>query len=281
MWKYRLCLGTSASFGDLSVPEQIRKFKEVGFDGFFTEWYSGAPVEEWARIAQEENMIYQSIHAPFTKVDALWRDDEEKAEAALEELLECLRDCKKAGVPRMILHVFIGFEDHDPTEIGLQRYGVLVDEAEKLGVKLALENTEGEEYLYALMDRFKDRECVGFCWDTGHELCYNHSKDLLADFGSRLICTHINDNLGIKDYNGRIFWHDDLHLLPFDDIADWKGVAERLDRWNYQGELTFELTTLSKPNRHENDAYARMSIDEYLTEAFKRACRVAALRKID
>ena len=279
MGKFKLCLGTSSSFGGLTVPEQIELFRQVGFDGFFTEWYSGAPVEEWAQLAEEKNMIYQSIHAPFHKVDALWKDDEAKAEAALAELLECVEACKRAGVPIMILHVFIGFEDHDPTEIGLKRYGVLVDAAEKAGVKLALENTEGEEYLYALMERYGDRDCVGFCWDTGHEMCYNHSKDLLADFGSKLICTHINDNLGIKDPNGKIFWHDDLHLLPFDGIGDWQGVAERLDKWNYSAEMTFEFTTTSKPNRHENDVYAAMDIKDYISEAYKRAVRLADLRK--
>ena len=279
MGKFKLCLGTSSSFGGLTVPEQIELFRQVGFDGFFTEWYSGAPVEEWAQLAKEKNMIYQSIHAPFHKVDALWREDEAKAEAALTELLECVEACKRANVPIMILHVFIGFEDHDPTEIGLKRYGVLVDAAEKAGVKLALENTEGEEYLYALMERYGDRDCVGFCWDTGHEMCYNHSKDLLADFGSKLICTHINDNLGIKDPNGKIFWHDDLHLLPFDGIGDWQGVAARLDKWNYSAEMTFELTTTSKPNRHENDMYAAMDIKDYISEAYKRAVRLADLRK--
>ena len=279
MGKFKLCLGTSSSFGGLTVPEQIELFRQVGFDGFFTEWYSGAPVEEWAQLAEEKNMIYQSIHAPFHKVDALWREDEAKAEAALTELLECVEACKRANVPIMILHVFIGFEDHDPTEIGLKRYGVLVDAAEKAGVKLALENTEGEEYLYALMERYGDRDCVGFCWDTGHEMCYNHSKDLLADFGSKLICTHINDNLGIKDPNGKIFWHDDLHLLPFDGIGDWQGVAARLDKWNYSAEMTFELTTTSKPNRHENDMYAAMDIKDYISEAYKRAVRLADLRK--
>lgn len=279
MGKFKLCLGTSSSFGGLTVPEQIELFRQVGFDGFFTEWHSGAPVEEWAQLAEEKNMIYQSIHAPFHKVDALWKDDEAKAEAALTELLECVEACKRANVPIMILHVFIGFEDHDPTEIGLKRYGVLVDAAEKAGVKLALENTEGEEYLYALMERYGDRDCVGFCWDTGHEMCYNHSKDLLADFGSKLICTHINDNLGIKDPNGKIFWHDDLHLLPFDGIGDWQGVAARLDKWNYSAEMTFELTTTSKPNRHENDMYAAMDIKDYISEAYKRAVRLADLRK--
>ena len=72
-----------------------------------------------------------------------------------------------------------------------------------------------------------------------------------------------------------ITWIDDLHLLPFDGINDWQGVAARLVECD--GPLTFELTTQSKPGRHENDKYARMTAAEYLTEAYSRACRVAAL----
>ena len=83
--------------------------------------------------------------------------------------------------------------------------------AKERGVKVAFENTEGEEYLEALMDNFKDDDTVGFCWDTGHEMCYNHSQDMLAKYGDRLIATHINDNLGISDYDGKITWLDDLH----------------------------------------------------------------------
>ena len=130
------------------------------------------------------------------------------------------------------------------------------------------------------MEYFKDNKNVGFCWDSGHEMCYNRSQDLLALYGDRLIATHLNDNLGIKDFGGRIFWHDDLHLLPFDGIADWDNIAERLDRCGFDGIMTFELNLNSKPDRHENDEYRRMPIEEYVAEAYKRACRVAAKRKI-
>ncbi len=43
--------------------------------------------------------------------------------------------------------------------------------------------------------------------------------------------------------------------------------------------LTFELSTNSKPSRHENDAYANMGYELYLTEAYKRACRVATMKE--
>lgn len=276
MYKYRLCLGLGCCRG-LSNEEQIRLMKKVGFDGFFPGWSRGMDWEPIMRAAKEENMILQSVHAPFGKMADMWKPTE-KTEDAVQELIECLEDCKKYGAPIMVVHAFIGFEEHEPTEFGLKSFERVVDAAERLGVKIAFENTEGEEYLEALMERFRDRECVGFCWDTGHEMCYNYSRDLLAQYGDRLLCTHLNDNLGISDYEGKIFWTDDLHLLPFDGAADWQGVADRLDKHGYKGEMTFELTVGSKPDRHENDAYARMTAEEYLTNAYMRACRVAMLR---
>ena len=167
---------------------------------------------------------------------------------------------------------------HNPTQEGLDNFAIVVREAEKLGVKLSLENTEGEEYLAALMAHFKSNPFVGFCWDTGHEMCYNRSQDLLALYGDRLFSTHINDNLGIRDYNGEITFFDDLHLLPFDGVGDWNGIVDRLNRCGYDGILTFELNNVGRKDRHENDIYARMEPEEYLTHAYIRACRVATLK---
>lgn len=273
MWKNLLCLGTSSQF-ELSVPEQIRLFKKTGFDAFFTGYTNRAEAAEHRKVADETGMIFQSIHAPFGRMKEMWEDGDE----AVEELIDCVRACAENQVPIMVTHAFIGFEDHTPTAIGIDNFGKVVREAEKLGIKVAFENTEGEEYLEALMEHFKESPAVGFCWDTGHEMCYNHSKDMTALYGDRLIATHINDNLGIRDLHGEITCIDDLHLLPFDGIGDWHGIAARLDRCGYDGILTFELNRFSKPDRHENDPYAEMPIEKYLTQAYIRACRVAALR---
>ncbi|MBQ8509106.1 MAG: sugar phosphate isomerase/epimerase [Clostridia bacterium] len=277
MWNYKLCLGTSSQFG-LPTEEQIPLFRQIGFDAFFTGWQPGAPIAKWREIADSVGIEYQSIHAPFSKMNAMWQEGEAGI-AAAKELCDCLADCAANGVPIMVAHAFIGFKDHTPTQIGVENFRTVAEEAGRLGVKLALENTEGEEYLAALMEAFRSYEQVGFCWDTGHEMCYNHSKDMMALYGDRLIATHINDNLGIRDFGGEITFIDDLHLLPFDGIADWAGIASRLDRHGYEGIMTFELNTKSKPNRHENDVYGDMPIERYLTEVFKRACRVAALRR--
>ena len=276
MYQTRLCLGVSTSF-ELGTKEQIALFQKVGFEAFFTEWSEAESIKEIREYADSIGMIYQSIHAPFKKAAKMWQNGDD-AEDAINELIRCVQDCADNGVPIMVCHAFIGFKDHTPTEEGIENFRRVVLAAREKGVRIAFENTEGEEYLAALMRAFSEYENVGFCWDTGHEMCYNQSRDMMALYGDRLLCTHINDNLGIKDYGGNITWHDDLHLLPFDGVADWSDITARLNRHGYNGILTFELTRKSKPDRIENDSYASMDVAHYVCEAYKRACRVATMK---
>src|SRR5690625_7601867 len=72
----------------MPVTDQIKTFARIGFDGFFTDWQSDYPFEEWVRTAKDTGMIYQSIHAPFGRAADMWGEDESKGELALNELLE-------------------------------------------------------------------------------------------------------------------------------------------------------------------------------------------------
>ncbi|MGN1345654.1 MAG: sugar phosphate isomerase/epimerase family protein, partial [Eubacteriales bacterium] len=255
MWKTKLCLGL---MGLASTPEEeIRLLCQTGFEGFFTGWSPSAPVGAWKAAADECGMLYPFVHAPFHKAADLWKEGD-AAQAAVDELLACLRSCAENEIPIMVTHAFIGFEEHSPNAVGVANVEKIVREAEHLGVTVAFENTEGEEYLAALMELARTYPSVGFCWDTGHEMCYNHGEDMPGRYGDRLVCTHLNDNLGIRSFDGKITWHDDLHLLPFDGIGDWEDIAARLVRSSYTGPLTFELLRSSKPNRHENDGYGRL-----------------------
>lgn len=277
MYKQKLAISTNGQFG-VPSEEQIRLFKATGFEGFAID-VSGRETNaaELAAIGKEENMFIEYLHAPFNKSDDMWAEGE-LGDIAVNELIEYLELCAKLEIPAMVAHTFIGFDDpYIPTQLGIDRYGRLAKRAGELGVKLALENTEGFEYLDALMNALKGEKSVGFCWDSGHELCYNYGKNLTELYGDRLICTHLNDNLGIRDFSGKITYIDDLHLLPFDGIHDWNSVAQRLADCGFNGNLTFELNIRSKPGRHENDKYAAMPIESYIAEAYNRACRVAAL----
>ncbi len=278
MYKQKLCLGLSDSFG-ASPEDLIEIIGNAGFEEIFIDASDrNVDYAHLADFARKTGLGVQSLHAPFNRSDDMWDEEGELGEIAEKELISFAEGCSNSEIPIMVTHAFIGFDnDRKPTHAGVERYGRVAKRCEELGIKLALENTEGLEFLDTLLKEFKGNKSVGFCWDSGHELCYNFSKNLLADYGDMLICTHLNDNLGISRYDGKIYWTDDLHLLPFDGIRDWKEAAERLNKCGFNGTLTFELTRKSKPNRHENDGYAALSTEMYIAEAYKRACRVASL----
>ena len=79
----------------------------------------------------------------------------------------------------------------------------------------------------------------------------------------------------VSEYRNNLFLYEDetLSVKAHNLQREYPYVAD-----GYKGEMTFELTTASKPNRHENDAYSRMTYEEYITNVYMRACRVAALR---
>lgn len=275
MYKQKLCLGLLGSALDrCSGEEQIRIMHAAGFEAFFSD-YSGNE-DQYKKIADELGMIYQSIHAPFSRCNQLWFPGPD-TELVLSRLFSCADACERVDVPIMIVHTYIGFEPSaGPTDVGIENFRKVVEYAAAKNVKVAFENTEGEEYLSALMNAFKNYDNVGFCWDTGHEQCYNHGKDMMALYGDRLIATHLNDNLGIRNFNGEITYLDDLHLLPFDGIVDWNNVAKRINRYDYNGILTFELSVNNKKDRHDLDKY-QIPFEMYVAEAYARACRVASL----
>ena len=259
------------------MGDHVNMIAQVGWDAFFTGWDRNS-IERWANEAARNGLIYQSIHSPFShehKVSFMWKDCEE-GKFVTDQLIECVKDCAKFDIPVMVIHPFIGFKDHTPTQIGLDNYKRVVEVANKLGVTLGFENVEGEEYLAALMKEFWNEPCCGFCLDTGHEQCYNGGKDMLALYGEKLCHTHFNDNLGIIDPTlpVELSWKNDLHLTMGDGIVDWKGVMDRIDATPYEGPLICELTRTNKLGRPDHDKYAAMTIDEYYAFALDRARKV-------
>ncbi|MBQ3222810.1 MAG: sugar phosphate isomerase/epimerase [Clostridia bacterium] len=262
---------------DISQYDIVPLVRQAGFDGCFIDATSPEiDVCAIAQYARENGLELQSVHAPFTRVHKLWEEGPE-GEDSLAEQIACLETAHAVGAPIVICHVFIGFGEQHPTDIGVQRFSRLLDRAQELGMRIAFENTEGEKYLEYLHDHLWDHPAAGFCIDTGHEMCYNYSHDLIGKYGDKLIATHLNDNMGIT--GPEIFWHDDAHLFPFDGVADWPGIAQRIRKTGFDGYLTFELTVYNKPNRATHDRYAHLDPLGVLTLAHEKALQFAALLK--
>ena len=263
-------LGAAPAFWSADLEGELSSIKRAGFDATFLDW-NREDMKKDADLARRLGLFVQSIHSPFCgdcHVSDLWRGGKEGV-AVRDLLLSCLEDCARCEIPVMVIHPFIGFKDHTPTDVGIENYAKIVKRANELGVTLGFENVEGEEYLAALMQAFWNEPSLGFCLDTGHELCYNGGKDMLALYGEKLCHTHFNDNLGV--YDPALTWENDLHLVPLDGIVDFKNVMQRIEKTPYQGPIVFELSVSNKPGRHDHDRYREMGFDGFYTFAFDRA----------
>ena len=269
---YKLGINLLGGSG-LSVDRHVALLRRIGWDGFFTGW-NREKLGEFRAAAERYGMIWQSIHAPFTQVRYMWNEGD-LGEQVTAELIECVRDCAEHGVPVMVIHPFIGFEEHDPTEVGLVNFGRIIAAADSLGVRLGFENVEGEEYLAAIFERYAGHPSLGFCLDTGHELCYNRGKDMLALYGHALCHTHFNDNIGVTGKD--IFWTDDLHLVMGDGIADWAAVMRRIRKTDYDGPLMCELSFSNKPGKNTHDGYAAMGHEAFYRFALERMRKIAEM----
>ncbi|MBQ9802316.1 MAG: sugar phosphate isomerase/epimerase [Clostridia bacterium] len=264
-WK----LGLAPVATGLDMADNLALIKGAGFDATFFNW-NPEKTEAWTNAAARVGLFVQSIHAPFSgecRVSHMWKRGEE-GRAVADKLIACVTDCANHGVPVMVIHPFIGFKDHTPTQVGLDNYARVVEAANKLGVTLGFENVEGEEYLAALMKAFWNEPSLGFCFDTGHELCYNGGHDMLALYGDKLCHTHLNDNLGV--YDPTLTWENDLHLVPLDGIVNFAGVLARIEKTSYRGPLLAELTLTSKPGRSDHDKYRAMGAEGFYTFAHER-----------
>ncbi|MDO4739601.1 MAG: sugar phosphate isomerase/epimerase family protein [Eubacteriales bacterium] len=273
----KTAINLSVCSAQMSQYDLIPLVKQAGFDGCFIDATSPEiDIAAHAERIRQNALALQSVHAPFTRVHLLWEEGDE-GEAALAEQIACLEQSHAAGAPVMVCHVFIGFGEERPNEIGVERFSRLLRRAEQLGMRIAFENTEGEKYLETIREHLWSSPAAGFSIDTGHEMCYNHSRDLIAKYGDKLFATHLNDNMGIT--GAQITWHDDAHLFPFDGIADWPGIARRLRAVDFRGPLTFELTTKNKPDRTTHDRYAHLDPAGVLALAHEKALRFCEMMR--
>ena len=261
----------------LPMPQVIDFLAEVGFCAVSPVWQREGNLEQIIRQAQERNLTVQSLHGPLRGMPAVWSPNQEVAQPVLQDLIQSATDCARFDIPILVVHSWTGVDYTFCQEaLCFEHFDTLVAHAEKLGICIAFENLEGPEFLAALMNRYSGCRTVGFCWDSGHELCYSPGCDTLSRYSDRLLMTHLNDNFGITDPAGRLQGTDDLHLLPGHGIVDWEDTVRRLKVAKKQEILNFELKIRPKGDRCKLDLYSKMPLQQYFQEAYHSACRTVS-----
>ena len=259
------------------MPEVIRMLAEAGFGAVSPLWQRDVSLEDTVRAAQDHGMVLQSLHGPLRGLPGMWTADESASASIRADVLDSADACADYGFPILVIHSWNGIEyNFREEDLYFGHFDALVDKACKRGISVAFENLEGAEYLEALMKRYADVPNVGLCWDSGHEMCYTPGWDFLKGYGDKLIMTHLNDNYGVTDPEGRLQGTDDLHLMPYHGVADWDQWLNRLKQAKPQEILNFELKIRPKGNRCKVDLYSQMPLEQYFRESYESACRVAA-----
>lgn len=263
---------------DCSFSHVIDLLYDAGFSAVSPLWSPELPMEELAVCVQQHNMTIQSLHAPHKGIASLWSPEDPMSAKAEKNTIDCIDACARFRIPVAVVHGWQGLVYTFPGEpLDYSVFDRIVDYAEEKNVSIAFENLEGEEYLQALMSRYRDRSHIGFCWDSGHDHCYPHKLDFLQAFGDRLIMTHINDNLGRRDPSAPPTGNDDLHFLPYDGNICWEDALNRLKSLPKQDILNFELKTRSASAAAEDLIYERLSTEKFFRLAGQRARQIADL----
>ena len=237
----------------LEDEEYLRFIKEQGLDALFTGMLEEERHARLNELCAKHGLSHDFIHSHFGHINDMWLDCLE-GEQMYADLIASVDRCAMLNVPVCVVHLSSGENPPSITDVGRRRYTELVEYAARKNVKIAFENLRKLANVAWTMEAFAHCPHVGFCWDTGHELCYTPNVEFMSLFGDRLMCTHIHGNRAIPCA--------DDHLLPFDGKLNWDRFAQHIRNSGYTGTLMLEVTSRKVP-----EIYGNMEPKAYLERA--------------
>jgi len=254
----RCCIGVYVEvFNGMTYDEMLPIIKEVGFDGFFTNWEYATDLEKmryYKNMGEKLGLDCETSHAVIPGSNTVWipgRDGDD----FIDLMKQNTDNCNALGIDTLVVHIQPKKPEDPQFEIGVKRFDTLVKYAKEKGINIAFENIGMPSFLYRTLDAFQDSN-VGFCYDSGHEACCTNGYRHLEKLGDRLMCTHLHDNDN----------RSDLHLIPYDGEIGFDRVVNDIRACSYKGNITLELNY---------ESYAeKMSKYDYLKKAYDVAVRI-------
>lgn len=240
----------------MPLHKRLELIKNAGFDAVTIWWEDeqGNPKikkEEMPKLVRNAGLVLENIHVPYNNSNDFWSESDIQRNKLVEKHIEWLYECASFDIPMMVIHVSEGENPPGPNLRGIKAIEKLVDIAEELNIKIAVENTRDLVHIPVILNEIKS-DVLGFCFDSSHAHLKGIISGLLTNFSDRLFATHISDNDGIHD----------RHWLPKNGEIDW-GKIKRLFPQNYSGFLTLEVY----PTKQEQ----KNGPKEFIRKAYKRA----------
>lgn len=239
-------------FGDLRVVEII---KNAGFDAYdytmahvddreeFTAESRWDKIKDLKKRADEIGIECTQAHAPMICDEKI--------------IVRSMEYAAYLGAEIIVVHPITdndGYYEHRERlfEENIEMYKRLIPHAERLNIKIAVENmfgwdrkrmlnTENTCSHSAEFAKYVDTLNSNFivaCVDIGHaQLVHEAPETLIANLSKRVQAIHVHDNTGF----------DDAHNIPYSGTVNWDNVCSSLFAIGYTGNFTFEADRFFSP----------------------------------
>ena len=237
----------------------IGAINRAGFNGVFLQWYNkDLPLsqQEQFDLCQELGLDVEFVHLGYKGINNIWLEGED-GDALVSYYKNDLDACNKNGIKLVVMHITSKMIAPAPSIVGVKRLKEIADYADKLGIRIAFENTKLKGYLEYVFDNIQNQN-IGICLDVGHSHCHFEDDFDFEKFKGKIWAVHLHDNHGkLEDDRA-----SDEHLLPFDGDIDWEYYTRKLIESGYTGSVTLES---------HNKYYPNISLDEFYKLSYEKA----------
>jgi sugar phosphate isomerase/epimerase len=249
-----------------SLDKIYKLIKQAGFDSVMLGWRDDNRREKPGK-ARNAGLLIENIHAPFKNGDSIWFNDL-NGDDYMKCLLTSIDDCREYNIPAMVVHLCNAAHAPPPNNAGIERLKRIAEKAEHNNVNIAFENGYTPDDIHFVFNNIPSKK-FGFCFDSCHQSYMTPGRDLLDEFGGRLMALHLSDSFGVRESiyeKGTIEYirQLDVHLLPFDGNMDWNKITRQLNAIQYKGAVALEV----------NPYTGEYPAEEFCKEAFGRAMKL-------
>jgi len=247
--------GISFYFGyKIKNKQRAKMIKDAGFDCVITTAdkrfdKQNGTIRKQVKLFKKVGLKLSSLHMRYNDPELKNFFENNKIGDQIEkDVIKDLKVAKKYGFTCVVVHMKEEFSD-----IGVERLKRILKVCEELDIPLAIENID-YQYLFVKIFETIDHKYLKFCYDSGHNNCFDKYFDYLEKYKDKLICLHLHDNDG----------SDDLHTLNKYGNIDWEDVAKKLAKCN-EVNLDYELLMNVK---------GAFDAERALKECYKQACEL-------
>jgi L-ribulose-5-phosphate 3-epimerase len=216
-----------------SVMEKLKAVKAAGFEG--VEPMSHMKQDEVLKAFEETGLKAASVCCATHWDKPLSSPDENVRREGLEGLLQALKDAQRYGASSVLLvpgKVTKQVSYEDCWKRSIPEIQKAIPTAEKLGVKIAIENVWNEfitkvDQAIAYLDAIGS-PMVGWHFDIGNAVRYSPPESWIPVLGKRILKLHVKEWGNFKPKNG-------FGVRFFEGDNHWPAIMKALDEVGYQG----------------------------------------------